>query len=61
MKKVFLLFLIVIAVGALTVYKVSVAQTKPKGDLVLTSKKLKSAPTDAGSSQWNCSCRGREN
>ncbi len=53
MKKVFSILLIVVAVGALLVYKVSEAQAKPKGDLVLVSKKVKSEPTDAGSSQWN--------
>ncbi len=52
MKKVFLIFLIVMAVGALMVYHASVAQSKSKGDLVLISKKVKSAPTDANSSQW---------
>jgi L-rhamnose mutarotase len=52
MKKIFLIFLLIIAVGTFTFYQVSIAQTKPKGDLVLTSKKLKSAPADAGSSEW---------
>jgi hypothetical protein len=53
MKKVFLILLVAVAVGALMVYKVSEAQTKPKGDLVLVSKKVKSAPADASSSQWS--------
>ena len=53
MKKVFLILLIAVAVGALMVYKVSEAQTKPKGDLVLISQKVKSAPADVGSSQWS--------
>ena len=52
MKKVFLILLIALAVGALMAYQVSIAQSKPKGDLVLISKKVKSAPTDANSSQW---------
>jgi hypothetical protein len=52
MKKVFLILLIAVAVGALMVYKVSEAQTKPKGDLVLVSKNVKSEPTDANSPQW---------
>ncbi|MBW2252008.1 MAG: hypothetical protein JRF60_15620 [Deltaproteobacteria bacterium] len=53
MKKVFLIILLVIAIGTFVVHQVSIAKSKPKGDLVLTSKKVKSAPTDAGSSQWN--------
>ncbi|MBW2712054.1 MAG: hypothetical protein JRC58_09190, partial [Deltaproteobacteria bacterium] len=51
MKKVFLIILLVIAIGTFVVHQVSIAKSKPKGDLVLTSKKVKSAPTDAGSSQ----------
>jgi hypothetical protein len=53
MKKVFAIFVIVIAVAALMFYSVSVAQTKPKGDLVLISQKVKSAPEDAASAVWN--------
>jgi len=34
------------------VHQASMAKAKP-GDLVLTSKKVKSAPSDAGSSEWN--------
>jgi hypothetical protein len=52
MKKVFLILLIAVAVGALMAYQVSVAQSKSKGDLVLISKKVKSAPIDASSTQW---------
>jgi hypothetical protein len=52
MKKVFLIFFVAMAVGAFMVYKVSMAQTKSKGDLLLTAKKVKSAPSDANSSQW---------
>jgi len=53
MKKMFVVFFLVLSIGAFTVYGVSLAQTKtPKGDLVLISKKVKSAPTDASSPQW---------
>ena len=40
-------------VAAVAFYGVSTVDAKAKGDLVLISKKVKSAPTDAGSSQWN--------
>ena len=53
MKKVILIVLFVTAIGTFVVHQVSIAKSKPKGDLVLTSKKVKSAPSDAGSSQWN--------
>jgi hypothetical protein len=53
MKKVFLIFLLVIVVAAFAFHQVTIAQSKPKGDQVLFSKKIKSAPTDASSSQWN--------
>ena len=53
MKKVFIIILLVLTIGTLVLYQASVAQTKPKGDLVLVSKKVKSAPADAGSSQWS--------
>lgn len=53
MKKLITMFLIVIAIGALSAYHLSDVQAKSaKGDLVLTAKKVKSAPADAGSSQW---------
>jgi hypothetical protein len=52
MKKVFLIFLVAMAAGSIAVYRVAVAQAKSKGDLVLTAKKVKSAPSDASSSQW---------
>ena len=53
MKKLITMFLIVIAIGALSAYHFSDVQAKTaKGDLVLISKKVKSAPADAGSSQW---------
>jgi hypothetical protein len=53
MKKVFMIVLLVLVIVTLVVYQASVAQTNPKGDLVLVSKKVKSAPADAGSSQWS--------
>ena len=52
MKKVFLIILLVLAIGTFAVQQASMAKAKP-GDLVLTSKKVKSAPSDAGSSEWN--------
>jgi hypothetical protein len=52
MKKVFLIILLVLAIGTFAVHQASMAKAKP-GDLVLTSKKVKSAPSDAGSSEWN--------
>ncbi|MBW2711323.1 MAG: hypothetical protein JRC58_05445, partial [Deltaproteobacteria bacterium] len=53
MKKVFMIVLLVLVIVTLVVYQASVAQTNPKGDLVLISKTVKSAPADAGSSQWS--------
>ncbi len=53
MKKVVMVFLLIALIGAFTVLQTPIAQTKSKGDLVLTSKKVKSAPGDAGSSVWN--------
>jgi hypothetical protein len=53
MKKVVMFFLLIALIGAFTAVQTPVAQTKPKGDLVLTSKKVKSAPGDAASSAWN--------
>ena len=53
MKKVFMILISILAVAALTVYSVSLVAAKTdKGDLVVTSKKVKSAPTDASSPQW---------
>lgn len=53
MKKVFVVFLLVLTIGALTVYSALVADAKSsKGDLMVISKKVKSAPTDASSPQW---------
>ncbi len=54
MKKVFLIVLLVFAMATFTVYQASIAQSaSAKGDLVLVAKKVKSAPADAGSSQWD--------
>ena len=46
-----MIMLLVIATGTFAVHQASMAKAKP-GDLVLTSKKVKSAPSDAGSSEW---------
>ena len=53
MKKVIMVFLLIALIGAFAALQTPVAQTKSKGDLVLTSKKVGSAPEDAGSSAWN--------
>lgn len=53
MKKVFMILISILAVAALTVYSVSLVVAKTdKGDLVVISKKVRSAPTDASSPQW---------
>jgi hypothetical protein len=52
MKKVFMIMLLVLSIGTFAALQASMAKAKP-GDLVLTSKKVKSAPSDAGSSEWN--------
>ena len=44
--------LLVLAIGTFAFYQASMAKAKA-GDLVLTSKKVNSAPADAGSSQWS--------
>ena len=46
-----MIILLVLAIGTFAVHQASMAKAKP-GDLVLTSKKVKSAPADAGSSEW---------
>ena len=50
MKK--LLSIAIIAVLSITLFALSEAKDKPSGDLVLTAKKVKSAPADADSPQW---------
>lgn len=53
MKKTILIVVLVLFVGAFVVYNLSTVQAKTaKGDLVLTAKKIKSAPKDASSSEW---------
>ena len=52
MKKVFMLALLVLVTGTFAFYQASMAKAKA-GDLVLTSKKINSAPSDAGSTQWS--------
>jgi len=51
MKRVFLIISLCLVMGIFTIYQVSMAKTK--GDLMLISKEVKSAPADAGSAQWN--------
>jgi hypothetical protein len=54
MRKACMIFVFALTIGALVVYNASTAATETaKGDLVLISKKVKSLPADAGSSQWN--------
>jgi len=53
MKKSYFVMMLLIIVAAVALYGVSTVDAKAKGDLVLISKKVKSAPTDAGSSQWD--------
>jgi len=52
MKKIFMFTLLVLATGTFAFYQASMAKAKA-GDLVLTAKKVDSAPSDAGSSQWS--------
>ena len=54
MRKTILIVVLVLFVGAFAVYNLTAAQAKTgKGDLVLTAKKVKSAPKDASSSEWS--------
>lgn len=53
MKKLVMIFFLITLIGAFTALQTPVAQTKSKGDLVLTSQKVGSAPEDAGNSVWN--------
>ncbi|MBW2000751.1 MAG: hypothetical protein JRJ29_22665, partial [Deltaproteobacteria bacterium] len=52
MKRSILVFSMM-AIVAFLVYNLSVSVDASKGDLVLTAKKVKSAPADAWSPQWN--------
>ena len=47
-----MIFVFILTIGALMVYSTPMAAAA-KGDLVLISKKVKSSPADAASSQWN--------
>ena len=53
MKKSHFVLMLLTIVAAVAFYGVSTVDAKAKGDLVLISKKVKSAPTAAGSSQWD--------
>ncbi len=54
MKKAFFILVLVLTVATLAIYNASIVAAKAsKGDLVLISKKVTSAPADASSSQWN--------
>jgi len=52
MKKRSLVIMLLIIIGVVAFYGLSTVDAKAKGDLVLISKKVKSAPIDASSSQW---------
>lgn len=53
MKKKTIVLLLAFTICALGVYGMSTAEVKiPRGDLILISKKVKSAPSDANSPQW---------
>jgi hypothetical protein len=53
MKKVFMILVLVLIIGAVMGNNASIVAAKtPKGDLLLISKTVKSAPADASSSQW---------
>jgi uncharacterized protein YbaA (DUF1428 family) len=53
MKKLFVILIASLAIVVLTIYSGSLAATKAdKGDLVVVSKEVSSAPTDASSPQW---------
>ncbi len=53
MKKTVMISLFAIMICALVALQLTDAQTKPKGDLILISKSVKSAPADAASAEWN--------
>lgn len=52
MKKRCFVMMFLIIIGVVAFYGLSTVDAKAKGDLVLISKKVKSAPIDASSSQW---------
>ena len=53
MKKTLMISLFAALICVLVAWQLTDAQTKPKGDLVLTSMNVKSAPGDADSPVWN--------
>ena len=53
MKKTAMISLFATLFCVLVVLQLTDAQTKPEGDLILTSKSVKSAPADAASAEWN--------
>lgn len=53
MKKTVMISLFATLICALVALQLTDAQTKPKGDLILTSQSVKSAPADAASAEWN--------
>ncbi len=53
MKKNYFVITLLIIVASVALYDVFTVDAKAKGDLVLISKKVKSAPADASSSQWD--------
>jgi hypothetical protein len=53
MKKIVMIVMLIALIGAFAVLQAPVAQTGPKGDLVLSSQKVSSAPENAASAAWN--------
>jgi len=53
MKRMVMISLFATMIGALAALQLTDAQTKPKGDLILTSKSVASAPAEAASAEWN--------
>lgn len=53
MKKTVLCVLMIAVFSMTMVFQSAMAQTNAKGDLELVSQKVKSAPANAGSTQWN--------
>jgi hypothetical protein len=48
-----MIVMLIALIGAFAVLQAPIAQTGPKGDLVLSSQKVGSAPGDAASAGWN--------
>lgn len=53
MKKAMIFSLFAVMICTLVVLQLTDAQTTPKGDLILTSKSVDSAPADVDSAEWN--------